>query len=191
MNPKIKQTWMGVLTIVFCGYVQAQDSPSTVLEIFFKSGQTIEGELLRVRDTALVISTDKRVSPYDSVTQSSNITVVPNSRIQRVVIKGESGILKGMGYGLVIGAATGALAGALSPEHPGIGDWELVPGHGNKIGVGAMFGGAAGLLVGSIVGLASTTHDKVVEPDIHHGYGTLRNIARYPIFEPSDLRKIR
>ncbi len=148
-----------------------------------KNARQVTGELLSVRDSSLVISTLKDSDEKDWTTQTGGIVAVDDQEIQKVIIKGNSNIEKGMALGFLIGAGAGALIGSVSG-----GGW--VPPGTMAVAGGIVFGGA-GFVIGSIVGVASSTGDKEIEPLPNHDFPSLKPFARFPAEEPEYLKKIK
>ena len=121
-------------------------------------------------------------------TQSAGIIAVRNEEILHVVIKGKSNVLKGMGLGTLIGAGGGALLGFASGDDPP--GWFSFTA-GEKAEMGAVGLGAVGLVVGTVVGVASSSRDKIVEPLLDQDFSSLRPVARFSKEEPELLKKIK
>jgi hypothetical protein len=130
---------------------------------------------------------NKGLSESDLATRSATITVVKNQEILNVIIRGKSNVLNGMGQGILLGGAIGGLLGfASGDDESGI----LRFTAGQKA---LMFGsllGATGLVIGTVGGIVTSTHDKIIEPLPNSDFSTLRPIARYRTVEPEFLLKI-
>ncbi len=158
--------------------------------LLLNDGQEIAGELLSVRDSSIIISTIENAEGYGSAGDTAGIVVVSNQRVQKVIIKGESKVLKGMGLGLLIGGAIGAMINCVTYKKPRDSSFhfgpEAAPG-----AVGVFLGGLGGLAVGAIVGSAASTSDEVIEPLPNHDLSSLKPFARFPGNEPEWLRLIK
>ena len=104
-----------------------------------KDGTTIKGELLAVKNDAIIL--------MDSL-NLSGITM-KSKEIQKITIAKKSGFFKGLGLGLVIGGGSGALLGLASgDDKPGLFSMTA----GEKTAVGGLGFGILGALAGGIVG---------------------------------------
>lgn len=184
---KTKQAFMviGILAVPLTGTLFGQGKEVRVL---LNNGQEIEGELLSVRDSSLVVSTLEDFDPDDQVAQTRGIITLGNQEILRVVLKGESKILKGMGLGTLIGGGFGAALGFASGDDPP-GWFSLTAGEKSVAG-GIVFG-AVGFIIGTVAGLASSSRDKIVEPLPDQDFSSLRPFAKFPEKEPEFLKQIR
>ena len=162
----------------------------------------IAGRLLSVRDSALVISTNKAPAHHINA-QTAGISVVKNQNIRRVIIKGESRVLEGMVLGLLIGAGTGVMIGVAAgddepcPNHssggplePGSG-WCLSFTAGEKALAAGIVLGAVGLGVGAKVGDATSKADKTIYPPMSQDFSALKSLAQFPQEEPEYLSLIK
>ena len=92
-----------------------------------------------------------------------------------------------MGIGVLIGGAMGTVVGFSGGDDPRGGFIRFSAGE--KALMGAVVLGGAGLLVGSVVGMASSTSTKTVDPLPGNDFSVLKPLARYPSVEPDWLRK--
>lgn len=153
--------------------------------LLLNNGRKITGELFSVRDTALVISTVEVDKVNDLATLSAGIIVVPSQDILHVTIEGKSNVLAGMGWGILIGAGGGALFGYAGHREPA-----LFTASEDAF-IGGILLGLCGLVVGTIVGIATSTSDKEIEPLPNHDFSSLRPFTRFPANEPEWLRLIK
>jgi hypothetical protein len=151
--------------------------------------QKIAGRLLSVRDSALVVSTNKEQDNC-SEAQTADILVVKNQDIQHVIIKGKSRILKGMGLGLQMGAKSGFEAGKDSPCSEAS---PLTPCWGAALQpvIGGIVLGGTGMIMGGIVGAAVSKADKVIDPAMNNDFWALKPLAQFPEKEPEYLRAVK
>jgi len=160
--------------------------------LLLNSGQQIHGELLSVRDSALVISTIEDIHEKELASQTASIHVIKNQEILHVTIKGKSKVLKGMVQGFLIGAGAGALLGLATYQPcPPKSFICLDFGPGVAAAGGAILLGGAGFLIGTIAGIASSRGDKVIEPLPGRDLSLLKPYARFPLEEPEFLGKIK
>ena len=134
--------------------------------ILLSSGSKIHGELLSVRESALVISVPG-IAQRLSHDTGERIEVIGNQEIKKVTINGGSKVLKGMGWGFVIGGGAGALIGLASGDDPPCNQDQFICAFhlsaGQKALLGGVLGGGLGLLVGTIVGIASSSADTEID----------------------------
>lgn len=134
------------------------------------NGKIIHGELLSVRDNAVVV-------------EYGGITVIRSAEIWKVIVLGESKILKGIDYGLLVGGVIMTGGYIL---------WRAKSGF-ESLGCGITVIGLAtlALLTGTVSGIAFSTRDlEVVSPEAQD-LSSLKRLARYLKGEPAFLRKIK
>jgi hypothetical protein len=159
----------------------------------------ITGRLLSVRDSALVISTNEASDNHIGA-QIASISVIKNQNIQCVFIKGKSRVLISSGLGFLIGAGTGAIIGFAAGDDPECKEsgsplapapWCLRLTAEGKAVIGGILGGVAGSLVGGIIGVAASTEDKAIYPNMNHGFSELKPLAKFPDKEPEYLNAVK
>ena len=142
-------------------------------------------ELIAVRDSALVVSV---VSSEMGALDTASLKLIKTRDIQEVLVKGESGVLSGMGVGFAIGGGLGVLVGLASGDDKG-GFFRFSSGE-KALVLGTTFG-AAGVLIGLVAGAASSTQDRTVSPLPKDDLSVLKPYARYPRREPFFLNAIQ
>jgi len=130
-------------------------------------GRVLEGELLVVRDTALVIDRKGGYSMWEKGRQA-DIVLIPFDSVQQVEVKGSSYLWYGAAIGLALGVGIGAAAApAPSDDFGGMAkSGYMVPG------------GLAGLLGGSAVGAGISSPGTRVTAKSPGGFGVLRDFAK-------------
>jgi outer membrane protein W len=156
------------------------------IAVILSNGRIQEGELLSVRDSALIISIAPAGVTEVAANEAPPSTLIRNQDIQKVIIKGESNVLKGVGLGFLIGAGAGALIGVAGGDDPPGGLFSLSAPE--KAALGAILGGGCGVIVGTIAGAASSSRDKVIEALPNKDFSILRPVARFPTREPEFLQ---
>ena len=157
--------------------------------VFLNEGQQVGGELLAVRDTALLIDTLGGTGEATSVTQFAGLVRVGREAIQKVKVKGESFRLKGTLIGAAIGGTVGAVIGFASGDDP--------PGTmmrytaGQKALLGGAVLGVIGVLVGGMSGVAWSSKDKEYDASMDESWVSLKAVARYQDKEPEFLQVIK
>jgi len=148
-----------------------------------KNGTEINGELLVVSDTSIVICSYIGLSEKELARINQPIYNIRNSEIKEITIEGSNYIWIGLGIGMAGGAAIGALGGSASETGS---SYKGVP----TIGFG-IIGALAGAIIGSIVGYLLSTEEFVLQ-EIPPGYdfSFLKSLARYRDEEPEYLRAI-
>lgn len=114
-----------------------------------KDGKTIKGELLAVKNDAIIL--------MDSINLSG--IKMKSKEIQKITIAKKSGFFKGLGLGLVIGGGSGALLGLASGDDKS--GWFSMTA-GEKAAVGGLGFGILGALAGGIVGAIKGVDESVV-----------------------------
>jgi len=148
-----------------------------------KNGTEINGELLTVRDTSIVICSYIGLSETDLAIINHSIYNIRKNEIKEVTFAGSNYIWTGLGIGMAGGVAIGALGGSASETGS---SYKGVP----TIGFG-IIGALAGAIIGSIVGYLLSTQEFILQ-EIPSGYDMsfLKPFARYPDEEPEYLRVI-
>jgi hypothetical protein len=143
-------------------------------------GQRIEGELLAVKDTSLILMDSGNLS---GITEDIH-------DIRTIQILKKSKLFKGLGYGLLIGGGSGALIGLLSgSDQEGFlrfsaGEKALMGGIGFAI-LGAPIGG----IWGAIEGIDETISLEGRSPEeIKRILNKLSLLARFPVELPENLK---
>lgn len=154
----------------------------------------VTGELLSVRDTALVIS-----KPVKKNGVFEELKVVKMRGIREVIIEGKSKTRKFMAWGFIIGttvAVTAAIAEGDDPPCPESG----ILGNAiscsrssvvEKAAYGVILLGPAGGLAGMLVGSVLPEGDKTVNPSVTEELMFLKSVARFPEREPESLMTIK
>jgi hypothetical protein len=114
-----------------------------------KDGKTIKGELLAVKNDAIIL--------MDSLNLSG--IKMKSKEIRKITIAKKSGFFKGLGLGLVIGGGSGALLGLASGDDKS--GWFSMTA-GEKAAVGGLGFGILGALAGGIVGTIKGIDESVV-----------------------------
>lgn len=167
-----------ILATVACLAMVPAIGHATDVTVFALDGRVLQGELLVVRDTALLIGQGGGYKMWEQQ-HHPNVVLVSFDSIQRVEIEGSSylwyGALGGLALGLAVGAATAPSSGVL-------GDYTK----GGRI----IFAGLGGLLVGSVVGGSISSPGTSVKANSPGGFGGLRSLAKYDRDEPAYLKEI-
>jgi hypothetical protein len=165
----------------FGGGVAGQGEGADVA-VVLRSGQKIEGELVSVRESSLLIATP-----------TENIIPIRDANVSHVIVQGNSHELVGAGVGLVSGLLIGGLVAAMEIESSeregdfgGAFRWAF---GGAVVSVG--LGAVAGTLVGTGIGAAASQSDIEVSLDVPAERSALKKLARYPDKEPEFLKAIR
>jgi hypothetical protein len=154
-----------------------------ILEIETTQRYTLEGELLSVRNDALVINTGAIGDTL--LFQNTHIRIVKNEHIKTLFLHGSTPFgrsLRGAFFGLLIGYAVGVIDGLLNPKSYGNEKYQPVA---SPVQIAA-------LLLGPILGLLYVREPYV---ELHVGdpkdCARLRKNARFPETESPCLQKIR
>jgi len=151
--------------------VTLKNKPKILL--ILKDGRQISRLLDSVSDSSLSIF-EKETTLEGG--HSEIISEVRSEEIHKIVFKGESKVLKGMGMGLLIGAGTGAVIGLASGDDQS-GFFRFSAGE--KALMGGIFFGGAGLLVGTVAGAATSTGDTEIEFFADQPFSLLKPFARH------------
>lgn len=154
----------------------------------FASGGAWDGELIAVRDTAVVVAVTPRSRQRFGSEAPEQVRIFRNQEISEVVVYRDGHTWQRIGVGTVIGVAIGALVGAASGDSES-GGWFEMTGK-EKIGFLAYVGGATGFMYGGLKALFSSW-DWNVDPRDRESMGFVREKARYPGSEPAYLDGFR
>jgi hypothetical protein len=175
-------------------------SEKPTVKIRLNSDQEIEGELMSVRDSSVLIATQDEDIPSALSTDVKGIVAIEDTMISRVTIEGNSNVLLGMGLGFLGGTVAGGVIGASSYTPPPpptdfggavaqLGEAMIGPG---AAALGGMIVGAVGgMLVGAAVGAATSKRDVEVNLHVPAEWVALKGLARYPDKEPKALEQIK
>jgi len=154
----------------------------TILVLGKKDGRLIRGELLAVKESTLILLN------HDNLSQiTENI-----GEIKHIGIEKKSGFLKGLGYGLLIGAASGAALGFLSGnDESGL----FFTTAGQKAWGGALVFGILGASIGGIWGAVkgideSISLEGISEEELKQVLKKLASQARFSSELPENFARI-
>ena len=141
-----------------------------------KSGIRHKGGLLSVTDNIISLSNKK---------SKNNIILIEKDSIERVLIHGESDVLKGIEYGALIGAGLGAIIGYANGDDHGVktGGIGIYFTAEQKALGGGLLGGLLGSVIGLIVGISSSTPDKTIAIFSDDDYNKLKRYIKHPSYE--------
>ena len=140
----------------------------------------INGELLSVLDSSLIICTEHSTTEEELSNSTYPIILVKNNEIQELTIEGSSYVWTGIAVGVLTGIVTGGLIVKAGSDE-----------------AAAEFAGVAigfylGLAAGWITGYALSTEEFILQ-EIPSGYDFyfLKSLARYQDKEPDYLKVIK
>jgi hypothetical protein len=152
----MKQTWrrkgaaLGMLIFLLTGngmLFAKKEKPGATIVVQKMDGQTVRGELLQVKNGTLNLLIQENATKVN----------VRLDEIHSLRSEKKSAFLKGIGIGILAGAASGALGGFLSGDDEPSGPWDIfcftagekALGFGVSLGaIGGVIGGGIGILKG-------------------------------------------
>ena len=148
-----------------------------------QNGKEINGELLSVRDSTMIICTEHSAKEEELTSLKYPINTVRNDEIKELTIEGSNYVLAGLGIGIAVVTVIGYLVGK-GGVTGAVGSSAAVP-----LGTGGGF--LLGAIVGPLIGWAASTEEYILQ-EIPLGYDMtfLKPLARYPDEEPEYLRAI-
>ena len=156
-----------------------------VIDILMRDSAIVTGELLALRDTALIITPILNASEALLEEQPGSTSVVPFRNIARVTSEGKSHVLLGFGLGLVAGIGISAVIAGNAVDHS---SWDAeISTTGDAIGA-VIISGLAGATGGALVGLAASSPDLDLTGNQPDQLKKLRKSARYDKAEPPYLQ---
>jgi hypothetical protein len=164
------------------------------------SGESVEGILLAVRDSAVVLeanwpfgvdpdtmTTDKNPLGRTFSVLDKDVLFISKNRIRGVTVIGDSHFFRNFMIGLLGGTLTGWLVGLILSKGPSASkDLE-----GIETGVGVMLGFIGGAVIGIVAGVLSTEGDIVLQPMTRNNYLILNRYTRYPAEMPHEYHIVR
>ena len=167
-----------------------QRKPGLEVFILMNDGGEFTGELLRVRDSTIILSKEYGATEEDLLQLVYPFYLFQNSDIKMVELKGDNNLIMGIVLGGVFGAAIGGGIGVQKGQKlASEGNWR-----GLEAAVsGCCIGGIMGALIGAILGGATSTGDDVVyeyvDPE-DFDFTQLNIYSRYGGEEPEYLKEI-
>jgi hypothetical protein len=172
-------------------FINARNDPGSIVQqradnykgseiiVLRKNGTETSGNLLVVRQSSILLyNEDCNNGPIDI----SCVNEFNSSDIRKVIIPGESNVGLGVGIGLLLGTAlavTGIMLGNESSDPLN---------EGMTIGITLFAVGVTIAAAGIIIGIASSTLDKIIEPFSEDDIKGLSLYSRYPQGEPEELK---
>jgi hypothetical protein len=178
----------------------AQWTQGTDVVVLLTSGQEIEGELVSVRDSSVLIAAESGRIPPGLPAQVHGILAIKDTMVTRFVVQGSSNVFLGMGLGLLGGIVVGGAIGAISYSPPARPEgvvaaivWPYVEqtSLGGAITDGMLIGAVVGTAAGAVVGAAASETDIEVGLSVPAERSALKKLARYPDKEPEFLEGIK
>ncbi len=158
------------------------------IQLFMKDSSSVGGEILFVRDSAVVLSRQPGTSKKEIERDSSLIAVVRFRDIRGAVLAGNRHILDGAGIGAAAGIVVGGLIGrASAPDDPSGSSDQAWEKWGSTV-AGGFLGLIGGLAIGFIVGANIVTGEQAIDLADPGQVELLRAEARYTDEEPEFLR---
>jgi hypothetical protein len=158
--------------------------------LLLRNGREVEGKLVSVRDSSVLIDVEDEDVPPGLSTQIRGILAIKDTMISRFALEGSSHVLLGMGLGFLGGSLVGAAGGeAVASSEKDEFSRELAATLG--AGIYASIGMVAGTLVGGLIGAAASQPDIEVSPSAPAERSALKKLARYPDQEPEFLQEVK
>ncbi len=156
-------------------------------------GGKLEGTLLAVRETTIVISPKGSQHLQKDVMPVGSIIVLRDAEIDKVVIEGHSHVVTGMGVGGALGCGLGYAFSISSRHSTGgkVADALQVVIQPAEDGLFMLVGLGIGMASGALIGAATSTSDKEFLPITDQNRLELRGFARYPFDEPDSVKNFR
>ena len=119
-----------------------KEKPGATIVVQKMDGQTIKGELLEVKNGTLTLLIYENATKVD----------IRLDELSSLRIEKKSAFLKGLGIGILVGAAAGALGGFLSGDDEPSNPWDIFAySAGEKaVGFGVSLGAVGGVIGGGI-----------------------------------------
>ncbi|MBE0571758.1 MAG: hypothetical protein IH618_09465 [Ignavibacteriaceae bacterium] len=152
--------------------------------IILFNGEEVEGELLSVRDSALILCTEYGATEEELLNSVYPIILVKNNEIKELTFEGKSYVWTGIALGYLTGAVLGGfIVNSTTDLYGNEKDFAII--------VGAGIGSILGSVSGGIAGYALSNKEFILE-EIPTGYNfyILKDYTRYNDEEPEYLKVI-
>jgi len=152
------------------------DDMGVGISVLQKSGNEVNGELLSVRDSVMILCKEYSVKEEELATLTYPISTISNNDIKQLTIVGNSWIWEGIAAGAFVGGLTGM----------------LIASEGLEVMAGLVVGTWIGLIAGWITGYALSKEEYVIkEIPPNYNWSILKPLSRYPDKEPEYLKMIK
>ena len=188
MNMKITMSQVAriaILSLLLC--VQSASAGGRGITILLRNGQEVKGELLSAREKSLLVSNLDNAKDWQLAEHPEFIQVVSYQDIQKVILKGKSHVLVGMGIGLLAGTLGGAIIGGIAFTDDTDPEFNQVTRPFGAMVLGTV-GGLSGLIIGALVGGAGSRGDRKINTERLQDLFYFRQYARYQENEPEFLK---
>jgi small nuclear ribonucleoprotein (snRNP)-like protein len=158
-----------------------QRTQGTDVAVVLTSGEKIEGELVSVRDSSVLIAT-----------RSGGIVPIKDTVVSLVIVKGNSHVLTGMGVGFLVAGTIGAVLGGSGKSNKRY-DFAIFFSSDKEEAEfdGFLLGGLIGTVFGGLLGAGASQSDIEVSLPVQAERSALKKLARYPDKEPEFLEVIK
>jgi outer membrane lipoprotein SlyB len=180
---------LALLVPVAVGF-QFGNEPGIEVKVHVDRNATITGELLAVRDSALVVCRTKGLDEYTLASRPQEVVIIPRQTILKVRTKFETHEGTGALMGGAVGCAMGCALGYASVPEPGCnapaGAHERADSERERNTIlGVVVGTLGGVALGGVIGSKIETEGIVFDAQ---NLSSLKPLARYPATEPAFLR---
>jgi len=159
------------------------------LAILLRGGEMVTGELLEVKEDALIVSED--MGAFEDILKShpNKILRVDKTEIKDLTICGKSHVLDGMTVGLATGLCVGALM-AYDPKGLNATSSYLDRSGGGPIAM--IVFGLGGCALGAFAGGLGTAvmRDRHIDVERRQNFLSLRELAHYKEAKPDSFKEI-
>ena len=170
---------------------RAEKSEKSEVKIYLNNGQEIEGELVSVRDSSVLIAVESEHIPSGLPPPIQGILAINDTLVSHVIVEGSSHVLLGMGVGFVGGTFGGMVIGMLAGSAAATDPVERTFGASFGGGEGAMVGALTGTLLGGLIGGSASESDIEVSLSVPSERSALKKLARFPDKEPKSFQVIK
>ena len=166
-------------------HARKHNDKGTKISLLLKNKTDIYGELVSVRDNAMVLCTGNSSTEEELANSTYPIVVIQSNDIQEFTIEGSSFVWLGLGTGYLTGSIGGLLISQSSK-------YSLKSEKEIAAFMGIVIGGLLGSIAGGIIGHALSTEEFIfqdIPPD--YDFSFVKPLTRYPDGEPEYLRAIK
>jgi hypothetical protein len=157
--------------------------------IIMNNGEEYTGELLRVRDSTIILCKEYEASEEDLSDLVYPFYSLQNEDIKQIKLKGENHLVGGIVFGSLGGIVAGLMLGTAIAYGSSNSETSFT-----SATAGFLIAVGIGILIGSTIGTSNTTYDEVVYEYAYpeeYDFTKLNIYSRYGSKEPTYLKDIK
>ena len=157
--------------------IYGSDNPNLITVTTSDSKYT--GNLLYVDDEEVIIKETENIEKSED-----DILSIPTKEINHILIPGNSNIGTGAGVGFLSGFAIGFIIGLADGDDPP--GWFSMTAGEKGVTAGLVLG-LGGLILGTVIGLASSSWDEDIEINSDYDFNELKKYSKFQTIHPGNF----